>query len=126
MTPAEAGFLFCLAANVYHEARGEPIEGQFGVALVTLNRAERRLDKICKVVYAKKQFSWTNTKPHPLVKDPVAWEQAKAVARLSLHMADFTGGATHYHALSVSPYWRDDMVILGQWGSHVFYKEERK
>lgn len=47
--PQEA---FCLAENIYYEARSEDIKGQFAVASVTLNRAKdsRFPDTICGVV----------------------------------------------------------------------------
>jgi Cell Wall Hydrolase len=49
--------LACLARNVYFEARGEPLAGQYAVAEVTLNRRASRLfpRTICEVVYQK---SW--------------------------------------------------------------------
>src|SRR5579885_1777609 len=45
--------LECLAENVYFEARGEPLEGQFAVAEVTLNRTEARNfpHTVCGVVH---------------------------------------------------------------------------
>ncbi|NIO43392.1 MAG: hypothetical protein GTO41_26515, partial [Burkholderiales bacterium] len=48
--------LNCLALNVYHEARGEPMAGQYAVAEVTMNRvASRRYpNTVCKVVFQKK------------------------------------------------------------------------
>lgn len=60
--------LTCLAENVYHEARGESVEGQLAVALVTLGRTlfpEYPKD-VCGVVYQKNQFSWTFD-PHILM-----------------------------------------------------------
>ena len=53
----------CLALNVYHEARGEVIEGQIAVAHVTLNRVNHSYfpETICDVVYQNRQFSWTFT-----------------------------------------------------------------
>lgn len=43
----------CLATNIYHEARGESIEGKFAVGNVTLNRVEHKNypNTICGVVY---------------------------------------------------------------------------
>ena len=43
----------CLARNIYFEARGESIEGQEAVALVTLNRVmdENYPDTVCEVVH---------------------------------------------------------------------------
>src|SRR5919106_4678476 len=56
-----ARHLDCLARNVYYEARGEPIAGQYAVAEVTMNRkASPRYPKtVCEVVYQKEAFSWT-------------------------------------------------------------------
>jgi spore germination cell wall hydrolase CwlJ-like protein len=117
--------ILCMALNVYHEGlKDEPIEGLFAIAQVTLNRAERKPERVCSVVQARAQFSWT-LKPPP-VEDGRPWRNAQAVARLSLHMADFTGGATHYHALYIAPYWKADMEPLGQWGNHVFYRRKGK
>src|SRR5271167_3284274 len=48
-----ANDLECLAENVYFEARGEPLEGQYAVAEVTLNRtwAQNFPHTICEVVH---------------------------------------------------------------------------
>jgi spore germination cell wall hydrolase CwlJ-like protein len=117
--------VLCMALNLYHEGlKDEPIAGLFAIAQVTLNRAGRDPAKVCSVVQAPKQFSWT-IKPPP-VEDGLPWRNAQAVARLSLYTQDFTGGATHYHALYVSPYWKPDMEPLGMWGSHLFYKRKVK
>lgn len=110
----------CLALNIYHEARGETIDAQFAVAQVTLNRADRKQENVCGVVQAPKQFSWT-IKPQP-VTDLAAYRHSQAVARLSLALPDFTGGATHYHTITTTPYWTPGMVVTGQWGNHIFYK----
>ena len=42
----------CLALTVYHESRGEPVEGQLYVARTVLNRVKhsRYPDDICRVV----------------------------------------------------------------------------
>lgn len=54
----------CLAEAVYHEARGESLTGQAAVARTVLVRArypETFGDSVCKVVYQKRQFSWSST-----------------------------------------------------------------
>ena len=116
----------CLAANIYHEARGEPISGQLMVAQVTINRvqSERYPDTVCGVVYDHKQFSWTEVMPS--VRNPKAATQAVMLAFDVLANRDILPGseATHYHADTVMPYWVDSMVELGKVGSHVFYLEE--
>ncbi len=58
-SPQEA--IECLSKNIYHEARGENVDGQLAVALITLARTlEFGYPKtVCGVVYQPKQFSWT-------------------------------------------------------------------
>jgi spore germination cell wall hydrolase CwlJ-like protein len=110
--------------NIYHEARGEGVEGMQSVALVTLNRAAQQNKTVCDVVYQRKQFSWANTakgRDKPLsgnIND--AYAVASAAMTGTLH--DFTGGATHYHTTKVKPVWRkalDKVVVIN---NHIFYK----
>src|SRR5436305_144660 len=66
-----ANDLQCLAENIYFEARGEPLEGQYAVAEVTLNRtwSQNFPHTICAVVHESRwdpnrqrfvaDFSWT-------------------------------------------------------------------
>jgi spore germination cell wall hydrolase CwlJ-like protein len=126
----------CLALNIYHESlkdgeMREPLDGMFAIAQTVLNRAGRDYARVCAVVQARSQFSWTS-KPPAVTTDP-AWVAAQQVAQLSLHMNDFTGGATHYHALwclkpndRCNAYWRTDMDVAGTWGSHIFYRPRVK
>jgi spore germination cell wall hydrolase CwlJ-like protein len=116
--------VLCMALNLYHEARGEPLEGQFAVAQVTLNRAKRDPEKVCDAVRAKAQFSWTLNPTG--VKDKEAWGVAQTVAKLSFHMRDFTNGADHYHAVHVYPTWAPAMAVTGYYGNHIFYKRRGK
>jgi spore germination cell wall hydrolase CwlJ-like protein len=113
--------VLCMALNLYHEgAKNESIDGLFAIAQVVLNRAKRDPEKVCDVVFAPHQFSWTS-KP-PVVEEGRPWENAVVVARLSFRMQDFTHGSDHYHAAYVKPYWRTGMKLTGQWGSHTFYR----
>ena len=113
--------VLCMALNLYHEgAKDEPIEGLFAISQVVLNRAKRDPAKVCDVVYAPHQFSWT-AKP-PAVEHGRPWDNAVSVARLSFHVQDFTGGADHYHAGYVRPTWARSMTTVGQYGSHIFYR----
>jgi N-acetylmuramoyl-L-alanine amidase len=125
--------LLCLALNIYHEARGEPIQGQIAVALVTLNRAERQKNKICHEVLRYKQFSWTieaidwsngfpYLKPEYWPFNKQAWDTSIQIARVVYKLPDFTDGATHFHATYVAPYWAPSLTKVGQWGNHVFYR----
>lgn len=125
--------VMCLALNVFKEARGEPVVGQQAVALVTLNRAKAKNGNICGVVFEERQFSWTITDvrhgvllPHKRPNRYTAeWRRAEQSALQALYMKDFTGGATHYHEVSIYPAWRKKLQYVGQWGSHYFYKERK-
>ena len=114
-------FTLCLALNIYHEARGEPVPGQIAVALVTLHRAKRRPDKICQVVYKPHQFSWTLYKSLP-IREHDAWHRSIALAKVAWKFTDFTGGATHFHNDAVSPRWANELTYLGKIGNHHFYR----
>ena len=50
--------LMCLALAVYHEARGENLDGQLAVAEVVINRVQDNgfPDDICAVVKQKKSI----------------------------------------------------------------------
>ena len=111
----------CLALNIYHEARGEPIKGMQAVALVTLNRSIVTNKPICEVVHSPKQFSWTMYKPK--ASDPVAYKLAEKIAidTLTGKVSDFTAGATFYHSVSVSPSWRNKFILRQKIGRHYFY-----
>lgn len=126
-------FLTCLALNVYYEARSEPMDGQYAVAHVVLNRVANDAfpDDACKVVkqgYHKGrhrcQFSWYCDGKSDNPKDSLSWVVAQVVAYNTLygHHRDNTHGATHYHATYVSPWWRKHYDKTVAHGSHIFYK----
>lgn len=122
--------VLCMALNIWHEARGEPVIGQYAVAQVTMNRAEHRRDRICRVVYAKHQFSWTlsdvKLRTNPKRVDPHAWSTAKKIAAVVLsgrmRSVDLSRGATHYHAIYVKPKWARVLTKTVRRGKHIFYK----
>lgn len=117
----------CMAKNIYHEARGEPIIGKLAVANVTINRvrADGFPDTICEVVYQKNkrgcQFSWT-CNPKAVIKEHDAYRSAVELSRLILIMQailpDVTNGALHYHTKYVHPKW--GFSVLADIGNHVF------
>ncbi len=120
----------CLAKNIYHEAGVEPRLGKFAVAQVTLNRLkEGRYGKdICKVVYAKSQFSWTlyHKKRNETPRGPL-WEESRKVAREVLRDGYRVAGleqSTYYHADYIKkPVWSRSVVKIQQVGQHIFYKK---
>ena len=123
-TVAQANDFKCMLKNIYHEARGEGVEGMQAVALVTLNRAKQQDKTVCEVVYQRKQFSWTNTangrnKP---IKGNIDAAYNVASAAMSDKLIDITGGATHYHTHTVKPVWRKALNKATVINNHIFYK----
>lgn len=130
----------CLAMNVYHEARGESLAGQYAVADVVLNRLSdgRYPDTICGVVKEsvtwqgnpvrnKCQFSWYCDGRPDQATQTDAWMQAVEVALSILYYDKFRGiteGATHYHTSYVDPSWNRGYRLVGTIGDHVFYLNE--
>lgn len=119
--------VLCLALNIWHEARGEPLKGQFAVANVTMNRAEGKPENVCKEVYKQAQFSWT-LDPIKVAyrpkKSTEEWKRAVAIAKITVNglVRDVTHGATHYHAVYVKPEWARKYVLTTQIGQHLFYR----
>ena len=123
--------LECLAVAVYFEARDQPIEGQYAVAEVVMNRVmdKRWPDTICGVVFQKKQFSFTHDgksdRMEYYAKDnPLEWKamnQAREVAKQVFEEGHVEMTSTHYHSLSVRPSWAKHYKFDGRIGDHVFY-----
>ena len=117
--------LQCLAENVYYEARGEPLVGQYAVAEVTMNRRASRLypNTVCEVVYQKEAFSWTSLRDLEEPEGP-AWQRAMRVAEDVYYQRrpSTMHGVTHYHATYVQPLWSKDRRQVARIGKHVFYR----
>jgi len=127
--------LNCLALNVYHEARGEPLAGQYAVAEVTMNRvASGRFPRtVCGAVYQKEwdylrkryvaAFSWTEFDQLP----PPAgaqWERAWRIAEMvysGRHKLRLKG-ALFYHATHIRPSWSAEKRRVAAIGNHIFYR----
>ena len=117
--------LDCLALNVYYEARGEPMAGQYAVAEVTMNRKASRFypKTVCEVVYQREAFSWTGTRT--LEKpDGEAWAQAQKVAEDVYYgrRPASMPGVLHFHATYVRPDWSVERKRVAKIGRHVFYR----
>jgi spore germination cell wall hydrolase CwlJ-like protein len=138
--------VYCLALNIYHEARGSSFADQVGVTDVVLNRMyDRRYpDTVCGVVYQARisqwhlentgrrvpvrnqcQFSWhCNGRPDE-PRDQESWKHSQYLAYKMYYYDNFRGiteGATHYHATYVSPFWASELQLVGQIGSHIYYR----
>lgn len=123
--------ILCLAMNIYHEARGEPIKGQIAIGTLTMNRAKGEIKEICPVVYAPKQFSWTSLRKKPYRSPPREdknWQQARKLAKKIVkgELKDVTKGATFFHAYGAKPAWRHTFQRTVVIGNHVFYAKRAR
>lgn len=126
MSPSSA--LVCLALNIYHEARGEPRNGQVAIAMVTMNRAGWEADNVCQVVYERRQFSWTYSKRDHTPQESKAWKKAREITKgvIDGHHQDVTLGATHFHTHRVRPSWSRSLEKTVRIGSHIFYTQDKQ
>lgn len=124
--------LHCLALNIYHEARGEPVTGQRAVGHVVMNRVSSTQfpDTICEVVQqgiANKlyrcQFTWWCDEFSDKPSEAGPWINSIALAYQVYvgHSKDPTGGALWYHADYVSPWWGRVLKRNRKIGIHIFY-----
>ena len=124
--------LHCLTQAAYFEAGNSGVEAEAGVVQVALNRV-RHPDfpkSVCGVVYqgaARQtgcQFTFTCDGALKRALDPVAWNQARAVATRALagYVDPAVGSATYYHADYVFPAWAPTLVKVGAVGPHIFYR----
>jgi len=117
----------CLAAAVYFEARGEPIEGQLAVAEVVLNRVAsgRYPATVCAVVTQPWQFSFVNRTRSipPANRASQSWRRAVAVARIAEAGASrlLPRDVLWYHADYVAPGWGRRLARNAKIGLHIFY-----
>jgi N-acetylmuramoyl-L-alanine amidase len=119
----------CMAVAVYHEARGESLEGQLAVARVIMNRAVsgKYPTSWCGVVKQPWQFSFVNprTGHMPGVDEgSAAWRKALGVTRLAMSNAvpSLSTDVLWYHANYVSPSWGRRLIRVSQIGAHIFYR----
>lgn len=120
--------LLCLAMNVYHESRGEPLEGQYAVAHVTINRSIENRSNICKEVYRLNQFSWTRKKRKQPGANDEDWIRSLEVARDSLNKRDITSGSTYFFNPKVGNVQciTKGRKFVKRIGNHVFYSNIRR
>jgi N-acetylmuramoyl-L-alanine amidase len=130
--------LFCLTMNIYHEARGEPLAGQYAVGEVTMNRvfSEDYPDTICEVVHQKhwnpKNKTWSNAfswaeYDYSVNLRSKPWKQAYKIAK-NIYYDSYErqlDGALFYHAKYVKPGWAKRYEKVATIGKHIFYKEKK-
>lgn len=122
--------IHCLAETIYHEARGEPFDGQRAVASVVLNRTDipEFPSEICKVVYQPGQFAWVGKVKPPNPKSLVFIKMEMIATFVILkHELGFTVGpertynATFFSRGPVKLKYRS-VGYLGMIGAHKFYE----
>lgn len=119
--------LGCLAVAIYHESRGEPLDGQRAVASVILTRSlsPRWPSHPCEVVRQPYQFSFmTSHVDFPKINRGGAWTTAVKISAESLMTGPLSSlkGSDHYHADYVSPSWSKSMTLIEKRGLHLFFR----
>ena len=122
--------LECLAVVIFFEARNQPIDGQYSVAEVVMNRVEsdKWPNTICKVAFQPKQFSFTHDGKSDKIESYTgnieewyAAQTARSIAK-AVYSGDVIGiTSTHYHSTKVKPYWIKGLQKDGRIGDHIFY-----
>ena len=135
------GEAYCLAKNIYHEARGEPLLDRIRVSAVTIQTARKKGTTVCGEVYRKAvskrtgkltaRYSWTlDPRVRHRVDDMDCWRDAVEVAVLMLGGNDLghdVHEATNFYSPSkVRPFWADahQVVARGE-GDFIFTKRRR-
>ena len=139
---------YCLAQNIYHEARNQPTAGQLAVASVTINRVNdpRFPNTICDVVMEgphrpswkgtgemipvrnRCQFSWYCDGKSDRINDMETFDNiflfTSGLVNGTITLLDVTDGATHYHADYVKPAWAKTKTKTIEIEDHIFYRWE--
>ena len=128
MTEDQADYM---ARTIYGEARGEGTRGMQAVGNVIMNRVKAGGwygASIKDVVLKPYQFScWNEGDPNrTIILNATAAQlsSARNIADKIIDgtLSDITGGATHYHAKSITPYWAKTLTKTATIGNHIFYK----
>lgn len=125
----------CLAEAIYHEARGEPRNGQIAVGQVVLNRVDtgKYSDSVCGVVYQKDryrgkvvcQFSWAcNKATKPINRSSAAWKETLMLAYeiANTQVSNIARNAVSFRSINENSKWTRNKVRVAVIGNHVFYQ----
>lgn len=126
--------LTCLTRNIYHEARGEPLDGQYAVAEVTMNRVASKHypNTVCDVVYQENfdvirkrnvsAFSWTELDLSAPIEGKI-WKRAWKIAEevYDERAVPRVEGALFYHSKYIRPRWSRGKRRIARIGRHIFY-----
>ena len=115
-----------VAEAVVYEARGEPLEGQYAVAQVIVNRVEHEKypDTISGVIKQPSQFSYIKDMHKQSKPKKSDWNQAYVVGYdvLNKEVDSVVQDSTHYHAKHVKPFWSSKLEYVVSVGNHHFYE----
>jgi spore germination cell wall hydrolase CwlJ-like protein len=124
----------CLALTVYHEARGEPLEGQRAVAEVVINRVEHSAfpDDVCSVVTDANQFSFVSKNGWAAIpSDQDAWADAVNISQEALRNLRL-GKRTYsdqnllwYHRKDITTVWSKGLDERMTIGDHKFFTDHQ-
>ena len=116
----------CLAYSIYREAGNQTESAQFAVGQVHVNRAREGSwgASLCKVVYARAQFSWT------LEQRKVSWTPRQSAHFTAMAEALVTGiyvkglnstKILHYHTVELKKKWDVQGKPVAIAGAHIFF-----
>jgi len=118
-----------VALTLLGEARGEGTTGIYAVANVIANRAHERHLTPRKICLQKLQFSfWNDPRTPAELNRLLRGKQGTYALRLASavvsgrKLKDITGGANHYHAVSIDPPWRIESCATVTIKRHRFYR----
>lgn len=127
----------CLAQAIYHEARGETLEGQLAVANVIVNRARsgKFPSTLCGVIYQNAdkgryrcQFTFACDGRTDTPRERRAWLRSAELAKevyaefaTGESVGALPGSALYYHTTAVRPSWASTYSAVATIDSHIFY-----
>ena len=118
-----------LVTAVYHEARGETLEGQLAGYLPDAARfmITRATASWCGTVKQPWQFSFVNPRTGAMPytdTDCASWRKAVAITRIAVANAvpSLDTDVLWYHATYVAPSWGRRLTQASKIGTHIFYR----
>ena len=129
----------CVVEALFHEARGEPLEGILAVASVIHNRvnSSRYPSTYCAVIHQRMQFSYVHERqarglslePKPKVVELEVYEKIQQIAMQMLTQSFepvLESDVLWYAHSRVNNYWTRAKQKVDQIGQHVFYRNPPK
>lgn len=118
---------FWIAVNLYHEARGECLEGMLAIGHVVMNRASRKGVTVKEVILQPWQFSWHNGGEYPPIENynslAVCLNAAEKLINERLSGKDLWRADHYFNPSIVLPSWAKNMKFIKRIGNHDFYKD---